>query len=162
MTVESAASDNVFAPPKARLEPPPTPEAPPLWNPNAAAGWSLLLSPAFGAYLHMRNWQALGQRRKAMIALGWFWFVVLFIAGGVVWGVVRGKTSLLGGVGNLLILALWYPLSGLEQAEYVKDRWGWAYPRKGWAVPVVAYVLILFFGSALVGIVAGALVRAFR
>jgi hypothetical protein len=42
----------------------PTPVS--LWNPEAAAMWSLVFSPAFGAYLHMRNWQQLGRNEKAV------------------------------------------------------------------------------------------------
>jgi hypothetical protein len=39
--------------------------APALWNPNAAANWSLLFSPMFGAWLHMKNWAALGEPERA-------------------------------------------------------------------------------------------------
>jgi hypothetical protein len=45
--------------------------APALWNPNAAASWSVLFSPAFGAFLHMKNWQALGEPAKASAAKIW-------------------------------------------------------------------------------------------
>lgn len=44
----------------------PSEEAPPLWNPNAAANWSLLFSPVFGALLQMKNWEALGEDDKAL------------------------------------------------------------------------------------------------
>jgi predicted amidophosphoribosyltransferase len=27
-----------------------------IWNPNAASNWSLVFTPAFGSYLHARNW----------------------------------------------------------------------------------------------------------
>jgi hypothetical protein len=41
---------------KARTATPePNSRPPALWNPNAAAGWSLLFTPAFGAFLHARN-----------------------------------------------------------------------------------------------------------
>ena len=51
---------NPYAPPKAEVaDVGRTEVAPALWNPNAAASWSLLFSPAFGAFLHMKNWQAL-------------------------------------------------------------------------------------------------------
>jgi len=43
-----------------------------LWNPTAAALWSLLFSPALGAWLVMRNWQRLGKPDKARQALCWF------------------------------------------------------------------------------------------
>jgi len=49
---------------------------PALWNPNAAAMWSLLLSPAFGAYLHAANWRSLGNQHRAAANMGWFWLTV--------------------------------------------------------------------------------------
>ena len=69
-------SDNVFAPPKANLEREATEEAPALWNPNAAANWCLLFTAAFGAYLHMRNWQALGQPDRARASRNWMIAVI--------------------------------------------------------------------------------------
>ena len=48
--------DDRYAPPLAPVaDPRPSGAfgaAPPLWNPNAAGFWSLLFSPAFGAFLH--------------------------------------------------------------------------------------------------------------
>ena len=49
----------------------PLPEAPikrrarEIWNPNAAANWSLLFTPAFGAYIHYLNWQKMGKTEVA-------------------------------------------------------------------------------------------------
>ena len=43
-----------------------------IWNPGAAARWSLLFSPAFGAFIHMRNWQALDQPERAAATGRWF------------------------------------------------------------------------------------------
>jgi hypothetical protein len=58
--------DNPYAPPKAAVEDVVTFEpSPALWNPNAAASWSLLFTPIFGSLLHMKNWQAMGNREKA-------------------------------------------------------------------------------------------------
>ena len=54
---------NPYSPPGAIIDD--VMNAPPLWNPNAAANWSLLFSPAFGAFVHMKNWQALGEPEKA-------------------------------------------------------------------------------------------------
>ncbi len=42
-----------------------------LWNPNAAAMWAILFSPLFSAYLHMKNWQALGHLEEAKISKLW-------------------------------------------------------------------------------------------
>ena len=51
--------------PKPQESVPPPPPPPPavasvaLWNPVAAAVWSIVLTPAFGAYLHAKNWETL-------------------------------------------------------------------------------------------------------
>jgi hypothetical protein len=49
----------------ARPTPPPTGPPPALWNPKAAAYWSLLFSPAFGAFVHARNADAMGRVDEA-------------------------------------------------------------------------------------------------
>ena len=36
-----------------------------IWNPSAAAIWSLVFTPAFGVFIHMLNWQAPGQLQQA-------------------------------------------------------------------------------------------------
>ena len=46
--------------------------APALWNPNAAASWCLAFSVVFGAYLHMKNWEALNEPEKASASKKWF------------------------------------------------------------------------------------------
>ena len=57
-------SDKRYAPPTAHVDDVHAARqsavAPPLWNPGAAMAWSLLFSPIFGAFVHMKNWQALG------------------------------------------------------------------------------------------------------
>jgi len=45
-----------------------------IWNPNAASNWSLIFTPAFGAYLHALNWRTLGEPDRAQSAMVWFYF----------------------------------------------------------------------------------------
>lgn len=56
--------------------------APALWNPNAAACWSLLFSPIFGAALHMFNARAMGDAELEKLNKGFMWgtLAVLVIA----------------------------------------------------------------------------------
>jgi hypothetical protein len=56
------------------------PVRPRLWNPNAAASWSLLLTPAFGAWLHAANWRALGKPERSAANMVWVWLTVVFLA----------------------------------------------------------------------------------
>ena len=43
----------------------------PLWNPTVAANWSLLFSPILGAWLHAKNWAALGNEVKEKQSMYW-------------------------------------------------------------------------------------------
>ena len=64
---------NPYAPPSARVADGVNTDAPPaLWNPNAAANWCLIFTPAFGAFLNMLNWDALGEGERAASSKRWF------------------------------------------------------------------------------------------
>ena len=44
-----------------------------LWDPNAAACWSVVFTPAFSAYIHGRNAEALGNVEEARMNRVWFY-----------------------------------------------------------------------------------------
>jgi hypothetical protein len=142
---ESCVTPNPFAPPKAEVADIVGERiAPLLWNPNAAANWSLLFSPAFGAFLHMKNWQALGQPNKAASAKVWF-VLSLVVLGGLSCASVVGPSSgqqagFVRLVGFLLLVA-WYFGSARGQAAYVKTHFGTNYPRRAWSKPLAGAVL---------------------
>lgn len=103
---------------------------PELWNPNAAALWSLLFSPIFGAWLHAKNWKALGDDQKAMmsmlvVAIG---FILIGIAAFV-------QPTWIKGAGGGYLVA-WYVVLGRQQIDQVKERFGNDYPRRGWLLPL--------------------------
>jgi hypothetical protein len=134
-------SANLYAPPKAQVaDIVQHEEAPALWNPGAAASWSLLFSTAFGAFLHMRNWEALGEPAKAAAAKQWIVIYLLMIAGLIVASVLQPANKAMLGIVRLCSLAMliaWYCLSGKPQIDFVKSRYGKDYPRKGWAKPML-------------------------
>jgi len=138
---------NPYAPPKADVaDVVGSQVAPPLWNPNAAANWSLLFSPIFGAFLHMKNWQVLGEPAKASAAKVWVVvgiavFVVLALASALVPN--EKATDGLSRVVAIALLFSWYFASARHQAAYVKARFGTAYPRKGWSKALLLAVLAL-------------------
>jgi hypothetical protein len=135
------STTNPYAPPTthvadvAHREP-----APRIWNPNAAANWSLLFSPVFGAILHMKNWDALGEPAKAAGAKAWaIAALVLLLAVAGVSAMLPDSKALDAasrGIG-LILLLLWYFSSARAQARYVKEKFGAAYPRKGWTRPLL-------------------------
>jgi len=142
------SEQNLYAPPQAEVSDVITHEqAPPLWNPNAAASWSLLFSPIFGAYLHMRNWQALGQAEKAASSKKWMYGNIAFFVIVVLLSLVAPQSKaldLLGRGGGIGLLVAWYYSIGKSQQAYVLAHFGKTYTRRGWALPLLAALGILF------------------
>lgn len=155
-------SEKLFAPPQAHvadINVNVTEIAPPLWNPNAAASWSLLFSPLFGALLHMKNWQAMGETEKAESARKWAYGSLAFIMVMLLMGVIMPSSpavDLVSRVGGFSLLIAWYYAGGKRQQAAVLARYGKNYPRKGWAKPlglaVLALVGFVVVASILVGI----------
>lgn len=121
----------------------------PLWNPKAAAFWSLLFFPVFGAWLHAKNWSALGDKIKAKQSMYW-------VYGGVL-ELLLGFLPLPPIFGLILIgyFFAWYFLSARSQIKYVEEQVGGIYEKRGWAKPLG----IATVGLALCMIVGGALTR---
>ena len=163
MTIET----NPYAAPDSPVQEAVAPaSAPELWNPNAAALWSLLFSPVFGAYLQMRNWQSLGEPAKAQTS--WYWMLasIAVIVGVVVASMVLPEAHWFQKASNrsgFILLLAWYFAHGKLQLAYVKERYGKAYPRKGWGIPLavaiaaiialVVAAMILTFGLMMAGVV---------
>jgi hypothetical protein len=136
------------------------PVAPPLWNPDAAACWSLLLTPAFGAYLQMKNWAALGEDEEAAASRRWFVGVLVLLlclpllelfAPGLP---IHGIANFIG----LPLLLAWYYASARPQARYIRQRFGKSYARRGWGRALLAALLVLLIvgvASAVLGFAAG-------
>jgi hypothetical protein len=150
------ATANPYAAPTARVADA-AEAAPPLWNPNAAASWSLLFTPAFGAYLHMLNWRELGDERQAAAAKGWF-SASLAVLGAYIALAVAVPDFDARYIG-LAYLLTWYFAAARGQARYVKEKYGNDYPRKGWGKALllaVAAFVGYFFVAVLVGAAAAA------
>jgi hypothetical protein len=140
-------TENLYAPPKSKLADIGNDGmSPAIWNPNSAANWSLLFSPAFGAYLHMKNWEALGEPVKASAAKVWVLVTLLALAGITLAAAFLPNSRSLDGVSRtvgLVLLLSWYFSSGRSQAEYVRSRYGKDYPRRSWGKPLLLGCLAL-------------------
>ncbi len=150
-------SSNPYSPPQANMEAEPVLDpAPPLWNPNAAACWSLLFSPIFGALLHMKNWEALGRPEEAKKSGWWAIGSLAFYLLSLISGALMPESKLLDGLdrfGGFALLLAWYGLSARDQVQFLTFRHGPEYPRKGWGKPLLYGVLVLvalFAATALV------------
>jgi len=151
---------NPYAAPAGELrEAPFSGAAPELWNPNAAALWSLLFSPVFGAFLQMRNWQALGEPDKARASWYWVLATIAILLVAVVMAFVLPDAHWFNKItdrSGMIVLLTWYLTNGKLQVAYVKERYGKDYPRKGWGAPLgiafgaVLALLLLVVGATVV------------
>jgi hypothetical protein len=133
-----------YAPPTARVADVPAHDAsPPLWNPDAAASWSLLFTPIFGAWLHMKNWEALGEARKARAAKAWASLSLVIL---VPMSLIQVWTPWLRYAAVALLLS-WYVVSARGQARWVAERYGKTYVRKGWTRPLLLAVIAMILLS---------------
>lgn len=114
--------------------------APALWNPSAAASWSLLFGAPFGSFLHARNWTTLGETAKARNAWLWFWGTVL----AYFFALFSGNPLAPVGI-SFWSLILWYFISGRPQIMRVKDLGPQGYERKGWGIPLLIGFASMFF-----------------
>lgn len=115
----------------------------PIWNPSATANWSLVFTPAFGAYLQMRNWEALGEHEKSAGSRSWFYVSLGVLALYILMGMFVSDSKASEAFSRLLgftFLLTWYFASGRAQARYVKERFGADYTRKPWGKALLAGV----------------------
>lgn len=108
-----------------------------LWNPNAAANWSLLFSPAFGAWVHAKNWQALNRSDKARTSMVWA-YLGLALLGVAIFVPDRTARSI-----SIGFLVGWYFSSAREQVKYVKGELNGIYQKRGWGKPLGLALLAL-------------------
>lgn len=116
---------------------------PALWNPNAAALWSILFTPAFGTFLHMKNWRALGNTKKATTAMCWF------IASIILYAIYFFSSNPMP-AGIFGLLFWWYLISARPQANLIKQQFGTAYPRKSWLIPLL-FAFVALIGLSIAG-----------
>lgn len=136
-------------------------DRPHLWNPNVAANWSILFTPAFGAYIHALNWKALGMPERARADVVWIWLTGLFLVVDI--GSVAADSETVDRVmqkAPLVFLAAWYFIRGRSQSAYVRDELGNDYVRKDWKKPLliglaiaVGVIALLFLAVFAVGLI---------
>ncbi|MDB4547583.1 sel1 repeat family protein [Akkermansiaceae bacterium] len=107
-----------------------TAATPKLWNPNAAANFSLLFSPILGAWLHAKNWKELGQHDRAKKSMIWVYIGFVFQL------VNLFLPDNLGGGLALIFLFAWYFSSGKGQVKYLKEN-NINYEKKAWGKPLL-------------------------
>jgi len=134
-----------------------------IWNPNAASNWSLIFTPAFGAYLHALNWRTLGEPDRARSAMVWFYFSLGMLFVYTFMGFfIANENAAVGAARGLafLYLLIWYFSAGRAQAKYVKGKFASDYPRRAWSKPLligvaamVGYITVAWVIGFIIGII---------
>ncbi|MBC7453270.1 MAG: hypothetical protein H7335_06125 [Massilia sp.] len=130
-----------------------------IWNPAAATVWSLLFTPAFGAFIHMLNWQALGQPEQAASAKKWFYASLALLMLQIVTRALNARFGtepwLVHPLG-LLFFPVWYVCAARAQTRLVRARFGASYVRKSWNTVLMGAVMagaVYALASALLSLV---------
>ena len=103
---------------------------PKLYNPTAAANWSVLFTPVFGGICIFKNYKTLGEQQRAQISL------ILTI----VFGLITFVGPLLpfppGRGMPFVALITWYLIEPKKQINFLKSR-GIVYEKKSWGIPAL-------------------------
>lgn len=137
--------------------------SPPIWNPAAAAAWSLLFGPMFGAFLHMKNWLALGRPAEAATSRRWLVAnALLFVLSlGLSFALPpSGSLNAFNFFGGIAFLLAWYFISARDQVRFVASTYGKHYQRRGWGKPLLYAVLIVTTVGIAAGIIGSLLVAS--
>ncbi|SFE63184.1 hypothetical protein SAMN04487869_1122 [Marinobacter sp. DSM 26671] len=111
-----------------------------IWNPTAAANWSLLFSPIFGAFLQAKNWKSLGEQNKSKSSMLWVYLgcLIIFLV-----LIVPGLAKYGSGIGIIWLL-FWYFTASKSQTKYVKEKYNDEYEKKGWFKPIIIAIGLIF------------------
>ncbi|UOD28076.1 hypothetical protein INH39_21725 [Massilia violaceinigra] len=113
-----------------------------LWNPDAAACWSLLFTPLFGTILVIRNWEALGEPKRAVQACWWFAACLAALILNVYISLLREAPNPLQ-TGPIVLLLVWYIAVASPQERFVRERLGTDYARRSWAIALPCALALL-------------------
>ena len=129
-----------------------------IWNPNATVNWSLIFTPAFGSYLQMLNWKALGQFDKAESSKNWFNASLAILPIILLMGAFMSDSKAAEGLAFLYLL-VWYFSVGRSQGKFVKEKFGSNYPKKPWGKVLftgIAAIIGYFAFAVVMGLIFGA------
>lgn len=107
-----------------------------LWNPTAAGNWSILFTPAFGAFLQAQNWKALNEPGRAKTSMFFVYLTAALIVVAIVSLVTPVIPQTINTAFGLLLLIAWFFISCKPQMTYVKEQLGDNYIHKKWLAPI--------------------------
>ena len=109
---------------------PQTDEPPALYNPESVAIVAYFLTTVVGSWLILKNWRTLGVPQKIKSGKSWLYISLSVNSIALIVFFQGGDGLIVGGALRLLDLLVWYFVWPKQQVQYIKERWGDAYPRK--------------------------------
>jgi len=112
-----------------------------IWNPNAAATWSIVFTPVFGCVLHSLNWQSLKEFERGNNTYSWMWIWVgvltLYV---IIAKKANGDDEILAAMQlvYLIFFISWYFIDAKAQISYIRSRYGSYYKKRSWFIPILA------------------------
>lgn len=129
-----------------------------LWDAREIAWFSLLLTPVFGFYYQMKNWQMIENKEQIKLSQLWLKISLGYVALSLLLALVLPTQMGLAviKVMFLMYIFVWYFSNAKTQIEYIKKNippnykrhlWGiWVYPAMaGVAAFIVLSILFSFF-----------------
>jgi len=121
--------------------------ASPIFSPDAAALWSFVLTPAFGAVLHVFNAGVIRDARLQRIA--WTSMVILIAAtltgAMMAHGIVHDEFApFRASILVSFVTLIWYFVAGQRQSRHVLEVYGSKYAKRGMFIPALVAAVALF------------------
>lgn len=120
--------------------PAPAQQPAPLFSPDRATLLSFLLTPAFGAGVHLANTAILGTRRSSLGAWAWFVFLACASVAGVVVALRISPGPLVvfrASFALSFITVVWYFIAIQPQSKFLLTTYGPRYKKRSLAVPAL-------------------------
>ncbi len=125
---------------------------PALWNPNAAACWSLIFTPLFGATLHLLNWRSMQRAERMVGAKAWLVVSAVLFLLTMVLSITLPAASNALRVGSFVYLLIWYFAAARPQVKFVKLEYGRDYVRRAWWVPLLIAIVVVVASMIVAGV----------
>lgn len=123
--------------------------APALWNPGPAGVLAFFFTPIFGAIIIMKNWEAMGENEKARQSKMWAIGSVVFYAALLAVSAFLPDTSMTNVLGRgaaMGYFVAWYMKCCKDHKDVVTSRFGTAFPKRGWTMPLL-YAVGVYVGA---------------
>ncbi len=116
-------------------------------------GWSLILTPIFGAILHARNWRVLGNEAQAKKSMKWAYsFMIIYVLLLIIiklqidnnYNFIKYELLIsLFWLTHIICILTFYIVIGKSQIKYLKEQYKEDYEKKQIYAYIASFMLIV-------------------